>query len=78
MNTLFSAQFHPTREVGGLGKSSSDLFFIDGATDFRWLDAAQNETAWAPFEAPQSETIILPPTRFSTKKNEEEALLPLY
>lgn len=65
MNNIFSypsAEFHPIRDVGGASQESSDLFLVEGSTDYKWVSAEQEYTDWIPFDAPQSQGItVLPP-----------------
>lgn len=61
--TEFNASriYSPSRPIGGLGESSSDLFAIEGLTNFNWFDADQEEFFWIPHLARQIQHHILPP-----------------
>ena len=61
MELYSSRVFLPSRPIGGIGDASSDLFTLEGSTDFVWFDADQEESFWAPQPARQTEQQILPP-----------------
>jgi hypothetical protein len=69
-----SRVFSPAKPIGGTGEESSNLFTLEGSTDFTWFAADQEESFWFPQPIRQTPEKILPPDRRSPPDASEPPL----
>mgnify|MGYP001294819973 CR=1 FL=1 len=48
--------FRPNRHLGGVPTSSGELFFIDGTTEFGWVEVEQDHETFTPSEVGDEKT----------------------